>query len=39
MMNQARSYANYMQIASANQTQHEIEIQPMKKVQFEDSKS
>ena len=30
-INQARCYANYMQIASANQKQRETRIQPMKK--------
>ena len=31
MMNQARGYVNYMQVASANQKQQEIKLRPMKK--------
>ena len=34
MMNQARGYSNYMQIASAVEKQQEIELGPMKNVQL-----
>lgn len=37
--NQARGYANYMPATTANQKQQEIELRPMKRVQFEESKS
>ena len=39
MINQTRGYGNYMYIASKNQKRQEIERRPMKKVQFEDSKT